>query len=337
MQEKSKFAELYETPTFFSRVILYVKHHIRMLLWKILDTLETRKTKASRSFSLDPNIYKSFEEDGYLHLPGFFPSEYIDEINASISTSRGNLERNRKNNNLRSGRIANIHSINRDVFKFLNDPLLQDIQKILLSNDPVLWGSLAFNVGTQQLAHVDAPFFYVEPHGSMMGMWIALEDINPDAGPLFYIPSSHLNQFHVKDVLDKNALLKNEVDKFRKLNISASPQTYWDLSKSVSDTYSKGIEDAALGERVTISPKKGDIFFWHQWLVHGGSPINNPSLTRKSIVSHWISNKSTAFDQHNFFLNYNRLDSRFEQKLPIKKSKVGRFIKQYRAQILNWD
>ena len=79
------------------------------------------------------------------------------------------------------------------------------------------------------------------------------------------------------------------------------------------------------------------MFFWHQWLVHGGSKINNGYLSRNSIVSHWVADNSVAFDQHNFFLNYGKLDEKIKQILPINRFKNGKHIRQYKCQILNWD
>jgi ectoine hydroxylase-related dioxygenase (phytanoyl-CoA dioxygenase family) len=35
--------------------------------------------------------------------------------------------------------------------------------------------------------------------------------------------------------------------------------------------------------------KKGDVLIWHANLLHGGSPINNPLLTRKSMVAHYYA------------------------------------------------
>jgi ectoine hydroxylase-related dioxygenase (phytanoyl-CoA dioxygenase family) len=35
--------------------------------------------------------------------------------------------------------------------------------------------------------------------------------------------------------------------------------------------------------------KKGDVFVWHANLLHGGSPINNPALSRKSMVLHFYA------------------------------------------------
>jgi len=33
--------------------------------------------------------------------------------------------------------------------------------------------------------------------------------------------------------------------------------------------------------------KKGQVFFWHSGLVHGGSPVVDRNLTRKSFVIHF--------------------------------------------------
>jgi len=40
-----------------------------MLLWRILDALEIRKTKSSCSFSIDQNIDKSFDDICNQHFP----------------------------------------------------------------------------------------------------------------------------------------------------------------------------------------------------------------------------------------------------------------------------
>jgi ectoine hydroxylase-related dioxygenase (phytanoyl-CoA dioxygenase family) len=41
-------------------------------------------------------------------------------------------------------------------------------------------------------------------------------------------------------------------------------------------------------ERRLFLGKKGDVFFWHGMMLHGGSEINDPSLTRKSFVIHYM-------------------------------------------------
>ena len=42
-------------------------------------------------------------------------------------------------------------------------------------------------------------------------------------------------------------------------------------------------------KKETLLIKKGDVLIWHASLVHGGDPIINPELTRKSFVCHYSS------------------------------------------------
>ena len=51
--------------------------------------------------------------------------------------------------------------------------------------------TLTFPVGTQQPPHSDSVHFSAVPDGFMCGVWVALEDIDTDNGPLIYYPGSH--------------------------------------------------------------------------------------------------------------------------------------------------
>ena len=42
-------------------------------------------------------------------------------------------------------------------------------------------------------------------------------------------------------------------------------------------------------EKKIFLAKKGDAFIWHANLVHGGSPVIDASLTRKSMVIHYYA------------------------------------------------
>ncbi|MBU9629624.1 phytanoyl-CoA dioxygenase family protein [Burkholderia multivorans] len=51
--------------------------------------------------------------------------------------------------------------------------------------------SLNFRVGTQQPLHTDAVHFSSIPQRSMCGVWVALEDISPESGPVQLVLGSH--------------------------------------------------------------------------------------------------------------------------------------------------
>ncbi len=335
IMNKTILDKRYETPAIINKALLYIIYLLRVTYWRLLNLIFENKTKTREDFRLDNSFCEEFKTNGVLHLKKVFTDDCIEKIVSSVQLSREILEKGRESRGLKSGRIANLHATNREIFNFLNDPVLKQILKKLLSSEPVLWGSLAFNKGSQQPLHSDAPFFYVEPFGSMVGMWIALEDISPDAGPLCYVPQSHNKVLSVESVISTNENLKQKVNAFRELNVSASPRKYWDLSFEVSEEYSKVRQQ--LAGAVEVCPKKGDVFFWHQWLVHGGSKINNETLSRNSIVSHWVGKDAIPFDQHNFFLNYGKLNEKFKQKLPVNRIRNCLHVRQLRSQVLGWD
>ena len=71
--------------------------------------------------------------------------------------------------------------------------LLPEVKAVLQScwgREPFAFQTLNFPVGTQQHLHSDAVHFHSEPPGFMCGVWVALEDIHPESGPLEYVPGS---------------------------------------------------------------------------------------------------------------------------------------------------
>lgn len=123
--------------------------------------------------------------------------------------------------------------------------------------------TLNFEVGTQQAPHSDTYHFNSTPPRFMCGVWIALEDVSPDAGPLVYYPGSH-----------KLPILQREdID---------GEQAYQDYERHI----------AGLIVAHDLQPefgllKRGQALIWSANLIHGGAPRTNPSLTRRSQVTHY--------------------------------------------------
>lgn len=150
-------------------------------------------------------------------------------------------------------------------------PVLRD----LLGDDPVLINTLTIDHGTAQGNHLDALFMTPRTTDALVATWTCLEDVHADAGPLFYYPGSH----------------KFPVYRFSNGSEHAIHEEMSDWDGSIA----RFIEEHRL-ERQQFMAKRGDLFIWHSRLVHGGSFINNPELTRKSLVSHF----HTATDWREF-------------------------------------
>jgi hypothetical protein len=46
---------------------------------------------------------------------------------------------------------------------------------------------------------------------------------------------------------------------------------------------------------IYYTPKVGSVLIWHENLAHGGSPLANDQLTRKSMVSHYFARGALAY------------------------------------------
>ena len=128
---------------------------------------------------------------------------------------------------------------------------------------PFPFQTLNFKVGTQQRTHSDTYHFNSAPTRFMCGVWIALEDIGADAGPLHYYPGSH------------------KLPVFERHQVSGTKDytAYEDFVAGMMQTHGFTRETATL--------RRGQAFLWSANLFHGGSKRENPAATRLSQVTHY--------------------------------------------------
>jgi hypothetical protein len=130
--------------------------------------------------------------------------------------------------------------------------------------------TLNFPVGTQQEMHSDSVHFSSLPERFMCGVWLAMEDVGMDQGPLFYVPGSH------KWPIMTNALVGR--------------RGYGSDRASAQEPYGpawQSLCEAHGATREAFLAKKGQAFIWCANLLHGGSFQNDPALTRWSQVTHY--------------------------------------------------
>jgi ectoine hydroxylase-related dioxygenase (phytanoyl-CoA dioxygenase family) len=200
---------------------------------------------------------EKYDKDGYLIIKSVIDNDTIDKIVDEI------YEQHPENKN--SERITNAWE-NYDIIGYLafNKKIMKILTK-LYNRKPIPFQTLNFYLGTEQKIHSDQIHFCSYPIGYMCGVWIALEDISIDSGPLIYYPESHKLPFYsmqrLKIDIGNYAEYENKIEtKFQKFGL---PPKYGTI-------------------------KKGDIIIWHSNLMHGGSKRNNPDITRKSIVIHYF-------------------------------------------------
>lgn len=206
--------------------------------------------------------------DGFLVLESFFEEDLVDRINAELDAlvAGGKLRFNRG-----SRRVRNAYERSPAVARAVGDRRLRELLGFLLGREVGVWQSISFFEGSQQGAHSDAFHMTTEPQGYLIAIWVALEDIEPGCGPVFYLPGSHrLPQITTEDL----ALAEGS-----KLFVADKARPYYERVR-------QEIRDAGI-EPVQFLPRKGDVLVWHSNLLHGGGPIADPDSSRRSLVVHF--------------------------------------------------
>lgn len=136
--------------------------------------------------------------------------------------------------------------------------------------------SLTFWRGSQQPIHIDYPYVRQQKRlAYLAASWTPLEDIDPKSGPLGYYPGGHKIEHSGFYDWGAGAITYDE---------KTATHTPADFARYLWNR----MEEANL-KRVEFCPKRGDVLIWHGNLPHEGTQVIDPSLTRKSYVTHYTS------------------------------------------------
>lgn len=219
----------------------------------------------------------AYEDNGYIKLANYLSHAQVDEVNAAIERGLASKELRFKNGNKI---MFAIHQF--DVLKEigLNDELTTFLSA-LLGGEAILFQSINFIQGSEQPTHSDSIHMTTFPLGGLLGVWIALEDITEENGPLHYYPGSHKLPYYLNSDYDNegNALFLGN-------------KSY----KAYEQMIDKKIASSQLKKEIFLA-KKGDVLIWHANLFHGGEPHINKDKTRKSMVFHYYQSNSICYHE----------------------------------------
>ena len=152
------------------------------------------------------------------------------------------------------------------------EPIVLDLLRHLYGREPFAFQTLNFAVGSEQHFHSDAVHFHSYPNGFMCGVWIALQDVQSESGPLIYFPGSHrLPYLSARSLgLDRDVVMEEQ-----------HPQRFFEPS------WQQAVNEHAF-EKQQFLPKRGDLLIWHANLLHGGEPVQDKTSRRWSQVNHYF-------------------------------------------------
>lgn len=209
-------------------------------------------------------------DDGFMVLERYLSEALIDKINADIERL---LEEGTVAHHYRGRRVPDAFKVSEPIAAATSDPQLIRLFRFLLGREVTLFQTINFLEGSQQAAHSDSFHMTTEPKGYLIAIWVALEDVVPESGPVFYYPGSHRLPYVMSEdfASDQNSLF---------------------LAKDKDHRYERKIAEVVTEagiEPVDFLAQKGDVLVWHANLLHGGRSIARPGLTRRSLVAHYFA------------------------------------------------
>ena len=154
-----------------------------------------------------------FDRDGYflfdLEMPGTILDGIIDDMADEYPKERLPDGTYRSKNRVQDG-----WKISDNVKKVATAPKVLSLLADFYGRKPLPFQTLNFPVGTQQRVHSDTVHFHSDPAGYMCGVWVALEDMDMDNGPLVYYPGSQkLPAITIDDVDKAGYLSRSFIDR----------------------------------------------------------------------------------------------------------------------------
>jgi hypothetical protein len=210
-------------------------------------------------------IAKSLNEKGYAILN--FPETDFDSI---VEQIKKEVYDEQKSSNEGRARSQDAWKFSSAVKKIACNLEVLELLENLYGRKPIPFQTLNFPVGTEQAIHTDSVHFSSIPERYMCGVWVALEDIHQDAGPLMYVPGSHKLPIFTNEHIGKLPVLK---------------QPY------INDAYYSALWEELIEaynlKKEYFLPKKGQVLIWSANLLHGGAPQKDKARTRYSQVTHY--------------------------------------------------
>ena len=220
---------------------------------------------------------EDYDEKGYLVIRNYLKEETVDQINHEISRL---LEEKKIKFRYRNKLMFAIHhsALLRNIAE---DKIFTEFLSLLMDGKTKLFQSINFIMGSQQKTHSDSIHMTTYPLGGLLGVWIALEDVDESNGALHYIPGSHKLPYFLNSDYD------NEGTPFK-----IGGKSYI----AYEEFLDKKLKELGLKKEI-FRAKKGDMLIWHANILHGGEPHADPNKTRKSMVFHYFDEESICYHE----------------------------------------
>lgn len=215
-----------------------------------------------------------WHQNGVTILPNFMPHDLIDNYVAERRTLLfGNKWRTGWHKPTPYLHVKSMRDL------ALYAPLMEKLKE-RIEDTAGLHLTLTGFQSTERAPHQDR---YLNPEKvgqKYVAVWIACDDIHPDAGPFTYVPGSHKWR-----VFERRKVQDYEMERTGRVHPDTWPTDTQDFVGTAcnEETLKQNVE------KVAFIPKKGDVLIWHSSLVHEGSIPKDKTLQRPALICHYSS------------------------------------------------
>jgi ectoine hydroxylase-related dioxygenase (phytanoyl-CoA dioxygenase family) len=166
-------------------------------------------------------------------------------------------------------KVSGLHSFFDRAGELIFPSVVLRFLTLIYDRPPVAFQTMTMRKGSEEALHIDTgPLTLTEPM-TMAASWLALEDVRPGSGELQFVPGSHSVPEYLHPGVSKGH--NNDMATYGAV-----------LEQTKGVCRNRGFTTERFGA------KKGDVLIWHADLLHGGAKIEDPSSTRKSLVTHYM-------------------------------------------------
>ena len=143
----------------------------------------------------------------------------------------------------------------------LTHPAIQRAFKLLTGETGRCVHTMYFDGNQTTWAHRDGHYIDSGHDGEMIGVWVAAEDIHPEAGRFFILPRSHRMRVPGEEGDPNSAEYKARMADF--------------------------VRDGPL-DCVAPVMRQGDLLMWKSMVIHGSLPTGDERWSRRSFTAHYV-------------------------------------------------
>jgi phytanoyl-CoA hydroxylase len=249
-----------------------------------------------------------YDDNGYVVIPGLLSHHLIDTVlslyrrdilNSSSKFYRQNTNVYDRNRHTSYGHVIqsflDVHNYKSfpefrqaTLDLYFSQELQQALSDVTGHERHNLMQSMLFDANAATPPHQDWWYLDTVPNGNLLAAWIALEDIEEDAGRFYVIPKTQNTVLHEPNL----------------------PHSMWlERVRDFKDRNPDRVHAPAL--------KKGDVLFWNSRTIHGSMETRDLKYSRKSLTAHFMPSGMTfgnlftakpwaryeKYGEHNYFAN----------------------------------